>query len=57
MIREFGFIDVMYLVGAARWTLLRELMRQTGGEPKLPSAAIIRSGFETDNHALPDEEW
>ena len=22
MIREFGFIDVMYLVGAARWTLL-----------------------------------
>lgn len=32
-------------------------MRQTGGEPKPPSAAIIRSGFEADNHALPDEEW
>jgi len=32
-------------------------MRQTGGEPKPLSAAIIRSGFEADNHALPDEEW
>lgn len=31
-------------------------MGQTGGEPKLPPTAIIRSGFETDNHALPDKE-
>jgi hypothetical protein len=32
-------------------------MRQTGGDPKPPPAAIIPSGFEADNHALPDEEW
>ena len=31
MIREFGFIDVLYLLGAARWTLALAAVAFLGG--------------------------
>jgi len=42
MIREFGFIDVMYLVGAARWTLLLTVTAFAGASILGLAIAIAR---------------
>ena len=42
MIREFGFIDVMYLVGAARWTLLLTITAFAGASVIGLAIAIAR---------------